>query len=318
VSAQAARPGPEVTRRDVWVRMLLYPRHTLPTAAAPVLVAAALAWQAGCFAALPALAAFGVGWLVQLGGVFTDNYCNLRRHPDDREHEAFVRALARGVITLGELRRAIAALYVAAMAGGLYLVWLGGLPALAMGLLAIAASLAYSVGPYPLGDHALGDPLFFATFGVLSVLGSYYVQAVAGAAAWPLWPPPGSLPLLALWASLPVAALTTNILVIDNIRDRDYDRSKGEITLAVLLGRRGSLLEYDALLALAYCVPPLLWLGGGFGPTVLLPLASLPYGLLVAWRVARAPTHEALGPMTPQAGQVLLAHSALFALGLAW
>jgi 1,4-dihydroxy-2-naphthoate octaprenyltransferase len=318
MSGPNAPPTRPIARREVWVRMLLYPRHTLPTAVAPVLVAAALAWRDGCLAPAAALAAFGAGWLVQLGGVFTDNYFNLRRHPDDREHAAFVQALAQGVITLGQLRRAIAACYVVAMAVGLYLVAVGGLPALAIGLLAIAASLAYSAGPYPLGDHALGDPLFFATFGVLSVMGSYYVQAAAHGPAWPLWPPPGALPLVALWASLPVAALTTNILVIDNIRDREYDRSKGEVTLAVLLGRRGSLVEYGALLALAYAVPPALWAWGGFGPALLLPLASLPYGLLVAWRVAQAPTHDALVPMTPQAGQVLLAHSALFALGLAW
>jgi len=38
------------TRRDVWVRMLLYPRHTLPTAVAPVLVSAGLALHDGVFA----------------------------------------------------------------------------------------------------------------------------------------------------------------------------------------------------------------------------------------------------------------------------
>lgn len=298
--------------------MLLYPRHTLPTAAAPVLVATALAWREGVHASLPAAAAFLAGWLVQVGGVFTDNYTNLRRHPDDAEHAAFIQALAAGAITLGALRRAIGACYGAAVGVGLYLVWVGGLPALLIGLVAIGASLVYSVGPYPLGDRGLGDPLFFATFGVLSVMGSYYVQAVAVLGPpHPLAPPPGSLPWSALWASLPVAALTTNILVIDNLRDRDYDRAKGEVTVAVLIGPRWSLVEYGLLLALSYAVPPALWLWGGFGPAVLLPLFSLPYALLVLHRVAMARNRDALVPMTPHAGQVLLAHSMLFAVGLA-
>lgn len=232
-----------VTRRDVWVRMLLYPRHTLPTAAAPVLVAAGLAWRMGVFAAGPAVAALLAGWLVQVGGVFSDNYVNLRRHLDDKEHATFVLALAQGVITLAELRRAILACYVGAIALGCYLLALGGLPVLAIGLASITASLVYSAGPFPLGDHGLGDPLFFVFFGVVSVLGTFYVQVAASSVVfWPLWPPPGSLPLAALWVSLPVAALTTNILVIDNIRDLDYDRSKGELTLAGLIGRRGSLV----------------------------------------------------------------------------
>lgn len=313
-----APPPVLVTRRDVWVRMLLYPRHTLPTAAAPVLVAAALAWRAGVFAAGPALAALLAGWLVQLGGVFSDNYVNLRRHPDDAEHATFVLALEQGVITLAVLRRAIAACYLAAVAVGFYLLAVGGLPVLAIGLAAITASLVYSASPFPLGDHGLGDPLFFAFFGIVSVMGAFYVQAAATAAGpWPLWPPAGSLPREALWASLPEAALITIILLIDNIRDYDYDRSKGEVTLSGLIGRRGSLVEYALLLALAYAVPVALWLRGGFGPAMLLPLLSLPYALLVmAWVARAAHDHDALLPMTPQAGQVLLAYSFLFALGL--
>lgn len=69
---------------------------------------------------------------------------------------------------------------------------------------------------------------------------------------------------------------------------------------------------------LAYAVPLALWAWCGFGAAVLLPLVSLPYGLLVAHRVARSVhDHAALIPMTPQAAQVLLAHSVLFATGLA-
>ena len=61
------------------------------------------------------------GWLVQLGGVVTDNYNNLRRHGDDNEHPRFVQALRDGVITFGQLRLAIAACYGIAVLAGLYL-----------------------------------------------------------------------------------------------------------------------------------------------------------------------------------------------------
>jgi 1,4-dihydroxy-2-naphthoate octaprenyltransferase len=319
-----AREAHAVTRGDVWLRMLLYPRHTLPTALAPVLVAGALAWHAGVFAPLPALAALLAGWLVQLGGVFTDNYTNLVRHPDDREHALFVQALRRGVISLGTLRLAIVGVYAGAVLVGLYLVAIGGRPALLIGLASIAASLAYSVGPFPLGDRALGDPLFFVFFGLVSVLGTYYVQAAAvlggsavlgAGAGW--WPAAGTLPPVAWVAGLPVAALTTNILIIDNIRDRAFDHAKRETTVAVLIGRRWSLAEYGALLALAYAVPLGLFAWGGWPGWVCLPWLSLPYALWVYRRLLRTDGHDALVPLTPQAGQVLLAHTALFAAGLA-
>ena len=307
-----------VTRRDVWVGMLLYPRHTLPTAAAPVIVASGLALGDGVWAPLPAVAAFMAGWLIQLGGVIADNYHNLARHADDKEHAAFVAALRGGVVTLRELKRTIVACYALAALPGLYLVYVGGVPALVIGLAAIAASLAYSADPYPLGDHGLGDPLFFLFFGLVSVTGSYYVQAAAVLA-----PPlalgvgPGTVTWTGVVASLPVAALATNILVIDNIRDLEYDRDKDERTMAVLIGPRWSRVEYVGLLTLAFAVPVGLWAWGGAAPRVLLPLLSLPYAAVVARRVMRERTHEAMIPLTPQAAQVQLIFALLFAVGLA-
>ncbi len=293
-----------VSRRDVWVRMLLYPRHTLPTAAAPVLVALGLARRDGMTAWCPALAAFVAGWLVQLGGVIADNYFNLTRHPEDREHALFVQALNAGVVSLLELRRAIWACYAGAAVVGLYLISVGGLPVLVVGLASIVASLAYSAGPRPLGDNGLGDPLFFLFFGIVSVTATYYVQA-------------GAVTHLALVASLPVGALTTNILVIDNIRDLEHDRAKNERTLAVLIGPRWSRAEYLVLLAIGYAIPLWMWLDWGVGRLVLLPLLSIPYAVVVARRVLRARTHDEMIPLTPQAGQVLLAYCVLFGVGLA-
>jgi 1,4-dihydroxy-2-naphthoate octaprenyltransferase len=237
-----------VTKGEVWGSMLLYPRHTLPTAAAPVLVASCLAAHDRVFALGPALLAFLAGWLVQLGGVVTDNYNNLRRHGEDREHPRFVQALDEGVVTFGQLRAAIAACYGVALLAGIYLVAIGGVTVLLIGLASIAASLLYSSGPFPLGDRlGLGDPLFFVFFGQVSVMATYYVEAAACGH-------PG-VTMASFLVSLPMAALTTNILVIDNIRDLEFDRAKDERTLAVILGPRWARVEYAALLALAYVVP---------------------------------------------------------------
>ena len=62
--------------RDIWVRLLLYPGHTLPTAAAPVLVAAGLAARDGLLAPLPLAIAFLGSWLIHVGGVFFPNTRN--------------------------------------------------------------------------------------------------------------------------------------------------------------------------------------------------------------------------------------------------
>lgn len=307
-------------RREVWVGMLLYPRHTLPTAVAPVIVGCALAARAHVLALGPALAAFLAGWLIQLGGVIADNHNNLVRHGDDREHADFVRALKAGVVTLRELKLTIVGCFGVAGVAGLYLVYVGGLPVVVVGLASMAAALAYSSGPYPLGDNGLGDILFFTFFGVVSVMGTFFVQAAHALGPSPflsLTVPAGAITVPVFVASLAVGALTTNILLIDNLRDLEFDREKNERTLAVLIGPRWTRVEFVAFQVLGFAVPFWLWLVGGAGPRVLLPLLSLPYAVLVTRRVLRLETYESLLPLTPQQGQVLLAFSVLFAISVA-
>ena len=293
------------TRREVWVRKLVYPGHTLPTAAAPALVGAALAWRDGAFDPAAAVAAFAAGWLVQLGGVIVDNYENLLREPEDREHPELVAAVRSGQLTLRALRLASAACYGIALLLGAWLAFLAGPGVVAIGLASLLASWAYSAGPWPLGRIGVADPVFFLFFGIVSVAGIYFVQA-------------RDITVAALALGVPVGALTTNILVIDDIRDRAFDIVKGKRTIAVRWGARWSRAEFVAFLAVAYGWPFVLWLGLGFPAATLLPLATLPFACAVARALFADDRYEALVPLTPRAGRLLLAYCALLALGVAW
>jgi 1,4-dihydroxy-2-naphthoate octaprenyltransferase len=173
-----------------------------------------------------------------------------------------------------------------------------------IGLASIAASWAYSAGPFAFGRHGLADPLFFLFFGVVSVLGGYYVQAHA-------------MPLAAFALGLPVGALTTNILIIDDIRDREFDRVKGKRTIAVRFGARWSRIEFAVLLAFAYLAPLAFWLGLGFGAWVLLPWLTLPLAVSTARDVFTRDRYQDLVPTTPKAGRLLLAYCVLLAIGVA-
>ena len=307
----------EWSATEVWRRKLLYPAHTLPTAFAPVAVAAGLAAHDGTLDLAAAFVAFLAGWLIQVGGMLTDNYENLLREPKDPEHPELVRALARGTLTLEGLRGAIFAAYGIALLAGLYLVAHAGPGVLVIGAASIVASVAYSAGPFPLGRHTLADPLFFAFFGIVSVAGAYYVQAApllpGDASAWLL---PHALPPAALALGIPVGALTTAILVVDDIRDRQFDLVKGKVTVAVRWGIEASRAEFVALQAVAYLAPPALWFVG-YGAWVLLPLATLPYAIFTALDVLSLDRYEDLLPTTPKAGRVLLAYCVLLAIGLA-
>ena len=310
-------PAAAWSRREVWVRKLLYPGHTLPTAAAPVLVAMGLAIHNDTLAVGPALLALLAGWLVQLGGVLTDNYENLVQQPEDREHPELVQALALGTLTLAGLKRAIYACYGVALLAGAWLAFIAGPFVVVIGLLSIAASWMYSAGPVPVGRLGLADPLFFLFFGIVSVAGSYYVQAAPAFEAVPGdWLVPQALPPLALVLGLPIGALTTNILIIDDIRDRKFDAVKGKATVAVRFGIGWSRAEFVALLAFAYLVPVELWLASDFGDAILLPLLTLPVAIHLASDVLKLDRHEDLIPVTPKAGRLLVTYAVLLAAGI--
>ena len=200
------------------------------------------------------------------------------RTPDDHEHPELVDAINRGLLSLGVLRTTIIASYLLAVIFGFALLAMAGWPVIVIGLLSILASWAYSAGPWPVGRHGCADPLFFLFFGTMSVIGTYYVQAatVLGPEHWR-----HALPLTAVVASLPVGALITNILIIDDIRDRDFDVVKGKNTIAVRFGKGWSRTEFLCLLVFAYLMPFWLWLGLGFSAWVLLPWVTLLKDLLI-------------------------------------
>ena len=302
------------SRRELWTRKLLYPGHTFPTAASPVLVAIGLAIHNHVFALVPALLAFLAGWLIQFAGVVTDNYENLVRQPDDREHPEMVDAVRTGLITLQRLKVTIITCYALAVAAGLYLVYIGGVPVIAIGLLSIIASWAYSATPWSIGRLGLADPLFFLFFGVVSVVGTYYVQAAAalGTASWF-----SGFPASAFAVSVPVGALTTCILIIDDIRDREFDAVKGKKSIAVRFGARRSRMEFTALMAIAYLAPLWFWLSLDMSASTLLPLLTLPLGIGVTRAIYARDKFVELVPMTPRAAMLCLIYSALLGIGLA-
>lgn len=293
-----------LSAREVWVGFLLYPGHTLPTAAAPLAVAAGLAAHDGALAALPLLLAFVGSWLIHLAGVFADQYELVRRYPRLPEHPELLQALETGALDLAQLRKAIVLCLAAAMLTAPYLVARGGVPAALIGLAGVVASLSYAAGPLRYARLGLADPVFFTMFGIVAVAGAYYAQA-------------GSFSAHAFVVGLPVGALVTNVLVIDDIRDRAFDAEKGWRTGVVRFGLGWARSEYLLLSVLAYAALFWFWLGLGFSAWVLLPLTTLPLALPIARAVSRETRREALVPMTPRASMLSLVFSLLLAAGMA-
>ncbi len=296
VDAPALAPG---SWRAWW--LAARPR-TLPLGVAPVAVGTALAAADGAAHAPSALAALCGALLLQLGANFVNDYADGERGVDDAERVGPPRALQLGLLSARALRWGALLALAAAAFVGLSLVWRGGGPILVLGLVSIAAAFAYTGGPRPFGYRGLGDVAVFAFFGLAAVCGTYYVQALTIAPR-------------AVIASVPVGALATAVLVVNNVRDLETDRRSGKRTLAVRLGPRGARAEYAGLVALAYAGPAALFAAGA-GAGVALPLMTLPFGLRLALRVWRSHDGPELSEALAATAKLALAYAVLLALGI--
>src|SRR6056297_3093115 len=169
--------GSNLSRRQAWVAAAR--PQTLPAAAAPILVGVGLAVNDGVFAPVPAVAAFIGAALIQIATNFANDYYDAIQGADTDDREGFTRVTQSGLIEPGRVKAAMYATFAAAIVVGGYLVYVGGVPILVIGLLSVISGIAYTGGPYPLGYHGLGDLFVFVFFGVIAVTGTYYVQAAA-------------------------------------------------------------------------------------------------------------------------------------------
>jgi 1,4-dihydroxy-2-naphthoate octaprenyltransferase len=291
--------------------------NTLPAALAGVVVGLGAAIGVGApFRLDTALGCVAVALLLQVVANFANDLSDFRRGADTPDRSGPMRVAAAGLVTERQLEVAIAITIGLAGVVGLWLAFVGGPVLIALGVLAVVAALAYTGGPWPYGYRGLGEVFVFVFFGLVAVIGTGYLQA-------------GRLEPLFLGAAIPVGALTTAILVVNNLRDIPTDTAAGKRTLAVMLGRRWTAVEYEALLAVAFAVPVVLaaaWLVTDTGPAgvgtpqhaaVLLPLLTLPMTrpLLRTVRGFREP-HE-LNPALKGTARLSLWFGVLFAIGLA-
>jgi 1,4-dihydroxy-2-naphthoate octaprenyltransferase len=277
--------------------------RTLPLALAPVAVGTAVAHVSNAASWAPALAAALGALLLQIGANFANDLFDAEKGADDADRIGPPRAVQMGWVTPFDMRRATMLAFAAAGFVGAYLVGIGGWPVAAIGVLSIATAIAYTGGPWPLGYHGLGEAAVLVFFGFVAVGGTCYVQTL-------------TLPAAALVAAIPVGALASAVLVVNNLRDVEGDRRAGKRTLAVRLGRAGARAEFVALLGAAFATPIAMWVGGQGAP-VLLPLLALPRALVLARSVCLHEDGPRLNATLAGTAALALVFSALFAIGLA-
>ena len=197
------------SRAQLWLG-LTRPR-TLLSGVSSVLVALFYALSLGSIDPLKTALLLIVAISAQIGSNIANDLIDFKKGADTDERTGPLRPLSKGLLTEGEVRRALFALSS----------WWLLLVGLAVGL----GIFAYSGGPYPLSYHGLGDVAVLVFFGWVPVVTSFFILrgTIADPTLWQL--------------ATAIGLASVNILVVNNYRDAEEDRKAGKRTLIVRMGR---------------------------------------------------------------------------------
>ena len=236
---------------------------TLWAAVSPVLVGSALAHRDGVFAWERSLAVMAAALLIQIGVNFANDLSDAHRGADDERRVGPPRAVADGLVSPAEMKRAIAVVFGLAVAIGVYLISVAGPVILVIGIVSIVAALGYTGGPLPYGYRALGEAFVFVFFGLVATVGTRFVYD-------------RTAPLDAWVGGVVMGLLATAILVANNLRDIDTDATTGKHTLAVRLGRGRTRTLYTVAVGAPFLVVPVAAVAGWIPPWSALVVPALP------------------------------------------
>ena len=290
----------QLSKTEVWI--LASRPKTLLAAFVPVIVGSAIAVNDGFFRADAALVALICAVLIQMGTNFVNDLYDYLQGSDNDERIGPQRALASGLLSVKEMQLGIFFTFGLSFLLGLYLVYLSDWLIFAIGVLSIIAGFAYTAGPYPLAYNGLGDIFVFLFFGLIGTVGTYYIQA-------------HKITAMAVWASIPVGALITNVLVVNNYRDRNTDKSSGKHTLAVIFGEKFTRIQYLLFSILSYAVPFLVYFTFKQSLLIFLPFLSLPLSIKLI-RMIYSLEGEQLNKTLELTAKLSALYGLLFAIGI--
>jgi len=174
--------------------------------------------------------------------------------------------LVQAVLTPDQVYRYALGLFGLGAAIGLLLIILRGWPLLLLGILGIFFGYCYVEPRVNLAARGWGELAVGLSFGPLSVMGAYFVQAQR-------------FDLLPFLASLPLGVLITNVLFLNQFPDLEADREAGKTHWVVRLGRKRSARAFEFLSLFAYLLLILGVLARYLPPASLGALITLPLSL---------------------------------------
>ena len=215
---------------------------TLAAGVSPVLVASGLAIRDGAFRWQYAAVCLLIAVLFQVASNFANDYFDYKKGIDTPDRVGPKRAVAEGWVSPRQMLVALYVVLAVAFVFGLTLMLVVDWRLLFVGVVVVVFALAYSGGKYPLAYNGLGDVCVLVFCGIVPVVFTYYIQAMA-------------FTVDAFVCGAAVGFASINILVANNYRDYSSDKQANKRTTIVIFGKKFG--EYfflvNGFLAVAMC-----------------------------------------------------------------
>jgi len=220
--------------------------------------------------------------LLQILSNLANDYGDAVSGADNTSRVGPQRVTHSGMVSRSEMKTMIIIFSMASLLSGIALIIIGlwGAPLLdkllfaGFGVLAVIAALRYTLGKNPYGYRGFGDIYVFIFFGLLGVVGSYYMQTQVFS------------PLILLPATS-TGLFSTGVLNLNNLRDEESDRESGKRTIVVIFGARFAK-RYHTFLIITGLVAALMYTvfsaSGWYNFLWLLVLPVFLGGIVRVWR----------------------------------
>ncbi len=288
------------SKTKIW--LLAVRPKTLWAAVAPVIIGSAMAYEAGSFLLLAFLAALFGGTMIQIGTNLANDYFDFKKGADSQRELGPTRVTQAGLVSQLEIKTAMVLAFALAFLAGIYLVYLGGWPIVAIGILSITFGVLYTATKLALGYSGLADFFVLIFFGPVATGGTYYVQTL-------------EINVIVILAGLAPGLFSVAILTVNNLRDIETDRKADKKTLAVRFGATFAKAEYVFAIVIASLVPLMLYLTTSEHIKATIAAVVIFLSLRPIRKVLKNTDGTELNSVLAETAQILLLYSLLFAIG---
>lgn len=220
--------------------------RTLPLALSSIAMGGFVAGIESSFRLMPVIYAGVTTLLLQILSNFANDYGDSKSGIDNKNRVGPTRTVQSGEVTKSEMKYAVLLFSGLSLISGLFLVFYvaqisitGKLILLVLGLGAIIAAIKYTVGKRPYGYIGLGDLFVFIFFGLVAVVGAFFLAT--NTFGWTV-----------LLPAVAIGMLSSGVLNLNNLRDIANDRFSGKRTLVVFLGYHNALFYHAKLVIVPF------------------------------------------------------------------